>query len=284
MQNGIVVINKEKDCTSRDVVNQVCKIFNTKKVGHTGTLDPIATGVLVIGINDGTKVIELLTAVEKEYIAEVVVGIKTDTLDVTGNIIKKEKQTVEKEKIKEVLNSFLGKYNQEVPIYSAVRIDGKRLYEYARNNEKINLPQREVEIKNIELLDINNEGTAFSFKVTVSKGTYIRSLIRDIGNRLGVFCTMKNLTRTKQGIFSLEDSSKIEEIAINKKIIKIEDSLEYPRFYVDEEKEQEIKNGKVLPLNFTENYGLFFNKNNELIAIYQPYKENLMKPYKVFKI
>ena len=201
MQNGIVVINKEKDCTSRDVVNQVCKIFNTKKVGHTGTLDPIATGVLVIGINDGTKVIELLTAVEKEYIAEVVVGIKTDTLDVTGNIIKKEKQTVEKEKIKEVLNSFLGKYNQEVPIYSAVRIDGKRLYEYARNNEKINLPQREVEIKNIELLDINNEGTAFSFKVTVSKGTYIRSLIRDIGNRLGVFCTMKNLTRTKQGIF-----------------------------------------------------------------------------------
>ena len=282
MKSGIIVINKEKGCTSRDVVDQVCKIFHTKKVGHTGTLDPIATGVLVIGINDGTKVIELLTGVEKEYIAEVKVGIETDTLDVTGNILNQKDQRVEEETVKKVLDSFLGIYQQEVPLYSAVRIEGKRLYEYSRNNQEVSLPKREVEIKKIKLLNIQEDGRSFTFQVTVSKGTYIRSLIRDIGIKLGAFCTMENLTRTKQGIFKIEDSSTIENLE-DSKIKKIEEALEYPRFYVDDVREKEIQNGKVLERCFKEEYALFFNQDKELMAIYQPYQENKMKPYKVLK-
>ena len=158
--DGIIVVNKPKGITSRDVVNKVCKKFNTKKVGHTGTLDPIAEGVLVICIGKATKLVEVLTSLEKEYIAEVKLGILTDTLDVDGLVLKEEKTEIKREELEKVLNSFVKEYNQEVPIYSAVKIGGKKLYEYAREGKEITLPSRKVNIKNIELLDYDNKSIA----------------------------------------------------------------------------------------------------------------------------
>ena len=158
---GIVLINKEKDMTSFDVVNDISKLFGIKRVGHTGTLDPLATGVLIVAIGQATKVVELLTATYKEYIAEVKLGIKTDTLDITGQIID-TKEVPKDINIEDTLNSFKKTYHQEVPIYSAVKVNGKKLYEYARNNEVVELPKKEVTIKEIELLEKTDK--TFKFK------------------------------------------------------------------------------------------------------------------------
>ena len=153
--DGIIVVNKPKGITSRDVVNNVCKLLNTKKIGHTGTLDPIATGVLVLCVGKATKLVEILTSNDKEYVATVKLGILTDTLDTAGTIIKKKHVNLDKNELEKVLNSFVGTYNQEVPIYSAIKINGKKLYEYAREKKEVILPKRMVEIKKIELL-LNN--------------------------------------------------------------------------------------------------------------------------------
>ena len=147
--NEILVVNKEANCTSRDVVNKLCKKFKTSKIGHTGTLDPIATGVLVVLIGKYTSLAEVITAYDKVYEAEITLGILTDTLDITGNLIKKESPSVSDEEIINVLKSMIGEYEQTVPIYSAVKVNGKRLYEYARNNEKVELPKRNVQIKSL---------------------------------------------------------------------------------------------------------------------------------------
>ena len=143
MHDGIIIINKPKDYTSRDIVNIVSKHFNTKKVGHTGTLDPLATGVLVICVGKATKLVDYLTSTYKEYIAEFILGVETDTLDITGNVLKEEKISKSKEEIEKVLNNMIGEYVQEVPIYSAVKINGKKLYEYAREGIDIELSKRE---------------------------------------------------------------------------------------------------------------------------------------------
>ena len=217
--NGILVKEKKKNITSRDVVNKLCKKLNTRHIGHTGTLDPIATGVLVVGVNEGCKIIELLTSDTKTYEAEILMGVSTDTLDITGTILEEKDVNITKEDVEKVIDNFPKKYNQTVPKYSASHVGGKRLYEYARNNQEIELPQREVEIYELELMDFNDK--TFKIKTTVSKGTYIRSLIRDIGNMLGIPCTMKELRRTKQGIFTLDDAYNLESVDNNTKLISI---------------------------------------------------------------
>lgn len=282
--NGVLIIDKDKDMTSRDIVNQACKKLNTKHIGHTGTLDPLATGVLVLCINDGCKIIDLLTCNDKVYEAEVIIGLETDTLDITGNIINSKKiDNIDKNKLIEVLNSFIGKYNQEVPKYSAVHVDGKRLYEYARNNIEVELPKKEVEIFSIELIsDIlkENDYYKFSFRTHVSKGTYIRSLIRDIGTKLGIECTMSNLRRIKQGIFDIKDSIKVDDITTDK-IISIKDALsDLEVIKLDEDLAKKVKNGCKIELIKNDKV-IFTDKNDNLLAIYTPY-ENMMKPYKVF--
>ena len=146
--NGLLIVNKEKDMTSRDVVNVICKKFKTRRVGHSGTLDPIATGVLVVAIGNYTKLIDILSSSYKEYVATLKLGIQTDTLDITGNVIDEKPFGVDKELIEDTLYSFLGKSIQEVPKYSAVKINGKKLYEYARDNIDIELPKREIEVRN----------------------------------------------------------------------------------------------------------------------------------------
>jgi len=282
---GILLIDKPKGITSRDVVNQSCKLLKTKKVGHTGTLDPIATGVLVLCVGKYTKLVDLITNYEKEYISTAKLGIETDTLDITGNVIREEKIVMNKSQILRVLNSFKGKYMQEVPNYSAVKINGKKLYEYARNNEEIELPKREVEIKNIELLEYNEDNSEIKFKVLVSKGTYIRSLIRDIGIKLNVPITMSELRRTKQGKFNIEDCFKIDEIENNNyKFLNIKDVLDYPIHVIDDETLlKQIKNGALIKNKYNNEF-VMFSYNDEIIAIYKIYEKDssLMKPYKMF--
>ena len=284
--NGILVIDKEEGITSRDVVNVACKKLETRHIGHTGTLDPLATGVLVLGVNDGCKIIDLLTSNRKTYEAEITIGIKTDTLDITGNIEKEEDTSaITLEQIKEVITNFPKKYMQTVPIYSAVHVDGKRLYEYARNNIDVKLPQREVEIYDLELISdlVNNK---FSIRTSVSKGTYIRSLIEDIGKNLNISTTMSKLRRTKQGIFDLSMSYKLDDINKDIKLISIKDALSnYENIIVDEDIEKKVLNGMILELNTTNDLVLVLNKNNKLLAIYKRYDKDItkMKPYKVFK-
>ena len=283
--NGILVVNKEKNYTSRDIVNIVGKTLNTKSIGHTGTLDPLATGVLILCVGKSLKVVDLITSYTKEYIAKVKLGIETDTLDITGNIIKTSKVNVDKEKIEKTLKSFLGKSMQEVPKYSAVKINGKKLYEYARNNIEVELPKREIQIYDIELLSDIDQNNEFTFRVSVSKGTYIRSLIRDIGNKLNTCACMSDLIRTKQGDFNIENSYKIEDIKNNNyEFLNIKDVLNIEQVVVDDICLKKIQNGMVLNKFFKSDLALILDKNYNEIAIYQTYEKdrNKVKPYKVF--
>lgn len=284
IMNGLIIIDKPKEYTSRDIVNIVGKHFKTKKVGHTGTLDPLATGVLVIAVNEGLKIVNLLSNDTKEYIAEVKLGLLTDTLDITGNILRQSYDyNLEEESLIQVLYSFLGKSRQEVPIYSAVKVKGKKLYEYARNNEEVDLPVKDIEISEIELLDFDKE--RFSFRVVVSKGTYIRSLIRDIGDKLNILCTMSNLKRTKVGIFNVEEANKLEDLDKKINIISIERALSnFKTVEVDSFIEGKIKNGALLDNVYDEGIVVFINEKKDVIAIYEVYsKDNKkIKPLKVF--
>ena len=272
--SGVIVVNKEKDMTSFDVVNEISHLFGIKKVGHTGTLDPMAEGILIICIGKATKIVELLTAKDKEYVAGVKLGIKTDSYDITGNILD-TKEVKDIENLEEVILSYKKTYLQEVPIYSAVKVDGKKLYEYARNNKEVELPKKEVTIKEIELLEKDKD--TFIIKTLVSKGTYIRSLINDIGNSLNIYATMTSLNRTKQGKVTINDSYKLNDIKSNNfKYYKIEEVLDYPIIKVDEDLEFKIKNGVKIKNTFEiENKVLFVNKNNKLLGIYEKNNEEL---------
>jgi len=271
--NGIIVINKPKDYTSRDIVNIVSKKLNTKKVGHTGTLDPLATGVLVLPIGRALKVSELLTSNTKEYIAEVILGYETDMLDITGTEIKRNIPNVTKEELLKVLKSYIGKYNQEVPLYSAVKVGGRKLYEYARSGTPVTPPSKEVEVYSLELIsDLKHIKGAveFTIRCEVSKGTYIRSLIRDIAYSLNTYGTMKNLIRTRQGIFTLKDAYTLKDIEENNyKLLSIKECLPNIKTTVIEEPLlTKVKNGMVLDKFFKENISLLLDKEGKEIAIY----------------
>ena len=214
MLDGIIVVNKPKGCTSHDVVNKVKKILN-QKIGHTGTLDPNATGVLPLLVGKGTKLSYYLIEHDKEYIATLQLGIKTDTADGEGNVIEErtvEKEMLQKEKIEEVLQTFIGKQMQLPPMYSAIKVNGKKLYEYARKNESIEIKPREIQIGEIELIDVCEKEQQIIFRVKCSKGTYIRSLCEDIANKLQTVGYIKELQRTMVGRFNIENSITIEEL------------------------------------------------------------------------
>ena len=274
--DGIVLIDKMKGETSRDVVNMLCKKFNTRKVGHTGTLDPLATGLMVICLNDGLKLVELLTGHDKEYIAKVRLGIKTDTYDITG-IVEEEDNNyhLEKENLVKTLNSFLGTYEQEVPKYSAVKVNGMKLYEYARKNIKIELPKHLVNIKEIELLELDSN--SFTFRVIVSSGTYIRSLINDIGKKLHLLMTMEELRRTKVGSFNISMASSLDDI----KVIPIIDALDIKKIDVDDKLLKKISNGVPVKNIYDEDIVMFTYKNMP-VSLYKKVGSEL-KSYRVFQ-
>ena len=273
--SGLIVINKPSGYTSRATINVVAQVLKTKKVGHTGTLDPLATGVLVVTIGKYTKLTEMLTSLEKEYIAEIKLGIETDTLDITGNIIATSDNRTTKEDVIKVLASFVGEYQMEVPKYSAIKVKGKKLYEYARSGEEVVLPIKTVHIYELELLSFTSD--TITFRARVEKGTYIRSLIRDITKELNTIGVMSNLVRTKQGNFSLENAYSLEDIKNNNyQILTARDVLDIPVYSLNEAENKIISNGGEIALDLETEMVLFTYQDKE-IAIYQKDKE-LYKP------
>ena len=284
--DGIILVNKEKGMTSRDVVNLVSRVCHTKKVGHTGTLDPMATGLLVICVGRATKLVEVLTSHQKEYIASMMFGMKTDTKDITGTVLEQRISHITKEQIEIVLHDMTTTYQQEVPIYSAVKIHGKKLYEYARNGEQIELPKREVTIELFKMIDWQNQKQELTFLTQVSKGTYIRSLVEDIATHLDTIGTMTALTRTKVGNFSLEQANTIAEIKNNQfKVYTIYEVLKamYETRQIAGELEKKVLNGAKIDNPEDLDIVFFINEKKEPLALYRR-EGNLLKCYKMLKI
>ncbi len=210
--NGIINVNKPPGITSHDVVYRLRKILNIKKIGHTGTLDPDAEGVLPMCVGKGTKIADELTAKEKQYLAELTLGITTDTQDISGEIIKTRAVTASREEIENAVMSFTGEIEQIPPMYSAIKVNGRKLYELAREGKTVEMPPRSVTVYNIEIMDIDTVNNKVSLLVDCSKGTYIRTLCNDIGEKLGCGGVMSKLKRTRSGDFRIEDSYTLEQI------------------------------------------------------------------------
>lgn len=206
VKNGVLNIDKPQGITSHDVVDVIRKIFPTVKVGHTGTLDPIATGVLPICIGKATKLSDVLTSETKKYKVKMLLGVETDTYDVTGKIVFASVVNKDEIYIKERIKRFIGKQKQVPPLYSAIKIDGRHAYSYAREGKKLELPAREIEIFDIEDIKVELEKREVEFVVTCTKGTYIRSLVNDIGKKIGCGAIMIELTRLQTGNFKISDS------------------------------------------------------------------------------
>ncbi len=250
MKMGILAINKAKNMTSHDVVAILRKKLGTKKVGHTGTLDPIATGVLPMCIGRATKLSQYVSDLGKAYIADLEFGKETSTYDCEGEVINiSDKQIFTKEEINKELNKFKGEISQVPPIYSAIKVDGKKLYEYAREGKKVEIKARKVTIHDIKLLDLN--ANRAKIYVDCSKGTYIRSLIHDLGRNLGTYAFMTDLQRIKVGNLSIEQTIDISDIDKYSKedlynlIIKPEEVLDtLPSFDVDDNIRFRLINGQ----------------------------------------
>ena len=300
--NGILPLWKPKGLTSHDCVFKLRKILKTKKVGHTGTLDPDVTGVLPICIGRATKIAEYLTEAGKAYEGEVTLGFSTTTEDASGEKVEEKKvdQVIQRTRILEVLKSLTGKIEQTPPMYSAVKVNGKKLYEYARAGVEVERPTREVTIYDITLLDdrseFKGETISFRFRVKCSKGTYIRTLAVMMGEELGFPAHMSDLTRIESAGFKQEDCFTFAEVEdfmesgqTDKFLLPLERGLFHlPKFQISDKVAKKVLNGAVLeqPKDVVVEKGLPFvmvDPADKAIAIYQihPTKEGLIKPVKV---
>jgi tRNA pseudouridine55 synthase len=299
---GIIPLYKPRGMTSHDCVFKLRKILKMKRIGHTGTLDPDVTGVLPICIGKATKVAEYITDAGKMYEGEVTLGFSTTTEDASGEVVetKKVDRVISKSEIIEVLDTFTGTIRQTPPMFSAVKVNGKRLYEYARQGIEIERPTRLVTIYSIELLDdslINGETTSFRFRVACSKGTYIRTLAVMIGEALGFPAHMSELSRIKSASFSLSDCFTLEEIetrmsdgSITDILYPIETALTHlPKYRINDKITEKVKNGAVLPIpdHFKKEDHLLVleSEDGKALAIYihHPEKPGMMKPAKVLR-
>ena len=284
--DGILIINKPKQYTSHDVVAKVKKICG-EKVGHTGTLDPMATGVLPLLLGQGTKLSKYLINHDKTYIATIQLGKKTDTLDSEGSILEErivDGKLLNKENVQRILECQIGKQIQTPPIYSAIKVNGKKLYEYARKGVEVEIPKREIEIYNIELLDINEKDKTIEFRVHCSKGTYIRTLCENIAEKLGTIGYMKELNRVQVGQFNLNQAFTVEELEKNKEnekflnqhLITVQNFFEkYPIIELKEEKLKLFLNGVQLTNNNDD--GLYQIKVNNVVVGIGTIKNKLLK-------
>ncbi len=276
--NGILIINKEKGCTSHDIVYKVKKIFN-EKVGHTGTLDPLAEGVLPILIGKGTLCSKYLINHDKKYVVNLALGQKTETADLEGKIIEEKNipdKSLTQSKIEKVLKSFIGKQQQMPPIYSAIKVNGKKLYEYARKGQNVEIKPREIEIYDIKLINIDAQKKQIQFEVFCGKGTYIRSLCEDIAEKLETVGYMESLKRIQVGDFKIEESSKIQELEENKedtkylesKIISVEEIFKNKeKIKLDDKKMQLFLNGVKITQNQENDIYRIYDKNEKFIGI-----------------
>ncbi len=302
MTNGIIIINKEKGFTSFDVVAKLRKIFNQKKIGHTGTLDPDATGVLPVCLGKATKVCDLLTDKSKTYVCTLKLGITTDTEDLSGQILSdhtKEASLLSEEEVRSAILSFLGSSSQVPPMYSALKINGKKLYELAREGKVIERKARPITISEITITSSYRD-CEISFEVSCSKGTYIRSLCRDIGERLRVGGAMKELTRVRVASFTLDQALTLSEVEaaiengrISSYIFEPDSLFPYPKLQVREEAMRFLSNGNALtisefleePESFTSDFYRVYTKEGHFAAIYQKSQKqkNLLTMVKNFQ-
>ena len=273
--DGMFLINKPINWTSQDVCNKIKHLFKESKVGHCGTLDPFADGLLIVLVNNATKLLPFIQDYDKKYIAKLKLGIETDSLDCTGNIIKIDDKKIkfDRKQISDVLRTFLGKSTQKPPIFSAIKINGKPAYEYARKGINLNLKQREIEIFDIKLIDFKND--EILFYVHCSKGTYIRSLANDIANKLNTVGHLTNLTRTEIGKYTLTMSSKIEELSQDK-LININDCLlGIKKYFVNDNEKTYVLHGQNLNIDEEESLVAVYDCNNTLLAIYEKISDNI---------
>lgn len=299
MQHGILPLWKEKGMTSHDCVFKLRKLLKTKKVGHTGTLDPNVEGVLPICVGKATKVAEYLTDAGKEYEAEVTIGFSTTTEDADGELIESQSPvSFSRKELIEVLQSLTGEITQTPPMYSAVKVNGKRLYEYARKGLEVERPSRKVTIYNLELLDkredYQGETVHFNLRISCSKGTYIRTLAVQIGERLGYPAHMSKLVRTRSGKFTAAECITLSEAAalaekdtLYDQLLPMEWALtDFSSVEIDPSLLKGITNGQVLPVHemLMQEERIVFTLEGKAIAIYRkhPTKPGLMKPEKMF--
>ena len=285
---GIIVINKPKGITSFDVIRKLKKFLKTKKIGHTGTLDPLATGVMLVCVGKATKLASDLEAKDKVYIADFDIGYTTDTYDIEGKKIAENTIEVSKENLEQSIKKFIGNIKQVPPMYSAIKIDGNKLYHLARKGIEVERPKRDVTIKYINLLDFKDNKA--KIETRVSKGCYIRSLIYDIGQDLRTYGTMTALQRKQVGDYSLENSyslEQIEEMVLNNdfKFLKtIEEIFSYDKYSLQTEKELTLyKNGNTVKIKENlenKKYRIYFQ--DEFIGLANIENNNLLKGYKYY--
>lgn len=305
MVNGIIIINKEQGFTSFDVVAKLRGIVKQKKIGHTGTLDPDAVGVLPVCLGNATKLCDLLTDKSKEYVTEFILGKTTDTQDISGKVLSEHEVTVSESEVRDAVMSFVGAYDQIPPMYSALKINGKKLYELAREGKVVERKARRVEIPEIEIESV--QLPYVKMRVACSKGTYIRTLCADIGDKLGCGATMTKLQRTQVGPFVLSDAytlSEVEQLVLEDRlheILRSSDSVfgSYRACRVKEQGIKMLRNGnKLFPNQVEEKDAIqghekmffetdeqvrIYNEQDVFVAIYQYKKdERCLKPVKMF--
>ena len=285
---GIIVVNKPKGITSFDVIRKLKKILKTKKIGHTGTLDPLATGVMLVCVGRATKLASDLEAKDKIYIADFDIGYATDTYDIEGKKIAENTIEISKENLEQSIKKFIGNIKQIPPMYSAIKIDGNKLYHLARKGIEVERPKRDVTIEYINLLDFKDNKVKIETKV--SKGCYIRSLVYDIGQDLGTYATMTALQRKQVGDYFLENSyslEQIEKMVLNNdfKFLKtIEEIFSYDKYSLQTEKELTLyKNGNTVKIKENlenKRYRIYFQ--NEFVGLANIENNNLLKGYKYY--
>lgn len=277
--NGVIVVNKPKGITSRDVVNKLVKVFGTKSIGHIGTLDPMATGVLVCLIGKYTKLGSIMVNHDKEYVATFKLNVLSDTLDSEGKVLKTDNKIISLEDMNGAIEHFNGlTYMQEVPIYSAIKVNGKKLYDYARSNEDVILPKKEVTIYKLELVSFEDE---VKIKCKVSKGTYIRALIRDICAYLGTYGIMTDLVRTKLGDYDIGDAYSLDNISNGKyKLYSLEDMFNLDVRYINNDNHKQIYNGNIVK-DKNSNY-ILYKDGDKAVAFYTRINEEELKPLIMF--
>ena len=265
---GVLVIHKEKNMTSHDVVGRLRRILKTKKIGHAGTLDPMATGVLVIGVGRATKLLQFLTAETKVYRATLKLGFSTTTYDLEGETVESKdyQNDVTQDMVLETLHRFLGDSKQIPPIYSAIKKDGKPLYEYAREGKEVEIEARDIHISIIDLVAFEND--EITFDVVCSKGTYIRSLCVDIAAELNYPGVMSNLLRIQSGNFKLEDAVYLKDVEEgNFQMIDIDKALDMPKLVVEDA--NIVFHGKKIPSDINHDVAIY-DKKGHLLAVYGP--------------
>ncbi len=280
--NGILLVDKPQDWTSHDVVGKLRGILHERRIGHSGTLDPMATGLLVVFVGRATRAVEFAEAHSKEYIAGLRLGITTDTQDITGNVLHETSQNVTENELKSVLSEFFGDIQQIPPMYSAIKIGGKKLYELARKGESVERKPRNVNISKLEIR--GREDGAYILDVCCSKGTYIRTLCNDIGEKLGCGGCMSSLRRVKAGMFDIAEAHTIEEIAESpeKYLIPVDKLFcDYPEITVDKRTELRLRNGNFIKSSAADGTYRVYGEGGEFLLIGE-IQQGILKTIKNF--